>query len=88
MKYPDCTIDNPEDARFYNGCDHPPELICPSCNQLNSPNSTFCIGLGQSVMSVSKTTSKELSSDEITDNIQGCPQRAAEKILYPAQAPA
>lgn len=87
MKYTDCTIDNLEDAKFYNGCGHPLELTRPSCNKLNPPDSIFCNGYGQQIVLVSKTNSKDLSFVEILDKIQiYLPKGLAGKILYLAKA--
>jgi len=42
MKCPKCQFENPEDARFCNGCGHQLELACPECGKLNPPGSRFC----------------------------------------------
>ena len=46
MKCPKCQRENPEDARFCNGCGIELELACPKCGKANPPDSSFCNGCG------------------------------------------
>jgi class 3 adenylate cyclase len=49
MKCPQCGQDNPDSARFCNGCGVKLETRCAACGQGNPPSSRFCNGCGQSL---------------------------------------
>ena len=42
MKCPECHHENPEEAKFCNGCGHKLELACPKCGKANPHGSRFC----------------------------------------------
>jgi class 3 adenylate cyclase/tetratricopeptide (TPR) repeat protein len=46
MKCPSCQSENPEGAKFCNGCGNPLPLVCPKCGKLNPPGSQFCNACG------------------------------------------
>jgi len=46
MKCPKCRHENPEDARFCNGCGEKLEIACPACGKVNPQGSRFCNGCG------------------------------------------
>ena len=43
---PQCQHDNPQGARFCNGCGARAELACAGCGQVNPSGSRFCNGCG------------------------------------------
>jgi len=47
MRCPKCQHENPDDARFCNGCGNRLELICPECGKMNPPGSRFCNACGR-----------------------------------------
>ena len=51
MKCPKCQLDNPEGAKFCNGCGAPltSELVCPQCGQTNPQGSRFCNECGHAL---------------------------------------
>ncbi len=49
MKCPNCSHENPPDARFCQNCGQPLEQRCPSCGTSNSPNAKFCKHCGTSL---------------------------------------
>ena len=55
MKCQNCQHENPEDARFCNGCGQKLELPCPSCGKVNPPGSRFCNGCGNNLQETEKT---------------------------------
>jgi class 3 adenylate cyclase/tetratricopeptide (TPR) repeat protein len=82
MKCPKCQFENPEDARFCNGCGHKLELACPECGKINPPASRFCNGCGHNLTFPSKPRPKDLSFDEKLEKIQRyLPKGLTEKIL-------
>ena len=46
MQCPQCQQENPEGARFCNGCGANLEATCPQCGQTSPPGSRFCNGCG------------------------------------------
>jgi class 3 adenylate cyclase/tetratricopeptide (TPR) repeat protein len=46
VQCPQCQHDNPEAARFCNGCGARLETTCPECGQANPPGSRFCNACG------------------------------------------
>jgi len=82
MKCPECQHENPEDARFCNGCGHKLEVACPECGKGNPPGSRFCNGCGHNLTLPSEPTPKDLSFDEKIAKIQKyLPKGLTEKIL-------
>ncbi|UCG04797.1 MAG: AAA family ATPase, partial [Desulfobacterales bacterium] len=82
MKCPKCGHENPEDARFCNGCGRRLEIACPECKKMNPPGSRFCNGCGCSLTLRLETSPKGLSFDEKLDKIQRyLPKGLTEKIL-------
>jgi len=82
MKCPHCQHENPEDARFCNGCGHKLELACPECGKVNPPGSRFCNGCGHDLTLPLEPIPKDLSFDEKIDKIQRyLPKGLTEKIL-------
>jgi class 3 adenylate cyclase len=82
MKCPKCQAENPEDARFCNGCGHKLELFCPECGKVNPPGSRFCNGCGHKLSLPSEAPPKDLSFDEKLTKIQRyLPKGLTEKIL-------
>ena len=82
MKCPHCQHENPEDARFCNGCGHKLELACPECGKVNPPGSKFCNGCGHNLTLRSEPFPKDLSFEEKIDKIQRyLPKGLTEKIL-------
>lgn len=53
MKCPKCRHENPEDARFCNGCSHKLKLTCPECGKGNPPDSKFCNECGHDLSQAS-----------------------------------
>ena len=49
MKCPSCQHENPEAAKFCNGCGQKLELFCPNCRKANPPASRFCNECGQAL---------------------------------------
>jgi len=49
MKCPKCQCENPEDAKFCNGCGQKLELTCEKCGRVNPPGSRFCNECGHSL---------------------------------------
>src|SRR5262245_44550326 len=47
MQCAQCQHENPETARFCNGCGAKLEATCAHCGQTNPPGSRFCNGCGQ-----------------------------------------
>ena len=77
-----CQHENPEDARFCNGCGHKLELVCPECGKANPCGSRFCNGCGHNLALPSEPHTKPLSFDEKLDKIQRyLPRGLTEKIL-------
>jgi class 3 adenylate cyclase/tetratricopeptide (TPR) repeat protein len=82
MKCPKCQHENPEDARFCNGCGNKLELVCPECAKVNPLGSKFCNGCGHNLTLPSEPAPRELSFDEKLDKIQRyLPKGLTEKIL-------
>lgn len=82
MKCSHCQHENPQDARFCNGCGHKLELTCPECGKLNPGGSRFCNGCGHNFSLPSETPSTDLSFDEKIDKIQRyLPKGLTNKIL-------
>ena len=82
MKCPKCQFENPEDARFCNGCGNKLELVCPECAKANPPGSKFCNECGYNITLPSEPAPRELSFDEKIDKIQRyLPKGLTEKIL-------
>ncbi len=82
MKCPKCQSENPEDARFCNGCGQNLELACPECGKVNPPASSFCNGCGHDLSRPEEAPPKALSFDEKLDKIQRyLPKGLTEKIL-------
>ena len=82
MRCPECQHENPEDARFCNGCGHKLELACPECGKFNPPGSRFCNGCGHKFSLEPEPSPKDLSFDEKIDKIQRyLPKGLAEKIM-------
>jgi predicted ATPase/class 3 adenylate cyclase len=82
MECPKCQHENPEDARFCNGCGHKLEVACPECGKANPPGSRFCNGCGHNLTLPSEPALKELSFEEKIDKIQRyLPKGLTEKIL-------
>jgi len=46
MPCPTCATENPEGARFCNGCGAPLLPACPSCGTTNAPSAKFCSECG------------------------------------------
>jgi class 3 adenylate cyclase/tetratricopeptide (TPR) repeat protein len=82
MKCLKCQHENPEDARFCNGCGNKLEPVCPECAKANPPGSKFCNGCGYNITLPSEPAPRELSFDEKIDKIQRyLPKGLTEKIL-------
>jgi len=47
MKCSKCRLDNPQDAKFCNGCGSKLERPCLHCGKANPPGSRFCNECGQ-----------------------------------------
>jgi len=63
MKCPKCQFENPEDAKFCNGCGHKLELACPECGKVNPLGSRFCNECGQRLKEV-EGVEKKISEPE------------------------
>jgi len=83
MNCPKCQHENPEEARFCNGCGHKLELACPECGKMNPPGSRFCNGCGHKLFPPSPEPIPAVPSfDEKLDKIQRyLPRGLTEKIL-------
>ena len=82
MKCPSCQHENPEGAKFCNGCGNKLEVACPACNQINPPGSRFCNECGHKLTQPSEPAPKELSFDEKIKKIQKyLPKGLTDKIL-------
>jgi class 3 adenylate cyclase/tetratricopeptide (TPR) repeat protein len=46
MVCPACSTENPEDAKFCNGCGVPLARVCASCGKSNAPGARFCSECG------------------------------------------
>lgn len=46
MRCPDCSFDNPSQARFCQNCGHALPRICPNCGASNQPQARFCLNCG------------------------------------------
>jgi class 3 adenylate cyclase len=56
MRCPKCQHENPDDARFCNGCGNRLELICPECGKINPPGSRFCNACGRDLQAPEEAT--------------------------------
>ncbi len=72
MKCPNCSQDNPTDARFCHNCGGPLELRCPKCGTRNRPDARFCTACGASLAG---------PSDRLGALRQAAPQALRDKIL-------
>ena len=82
MKCPECQFENPEGAKFCNGCGNKFEVACPACNQVNPPGSRFCNECGHNLTQPLEAPPKELSFDEKIEKIQKyLPKGLTDKIL-------
>lgn len=50
MSCPNCSFENPSDARFCENCGQPLEAACPNCGQAVSPGARFCKNCGHSLL--------------------------------------
>lgn len=71
VKCPDCSHDNPSDARFCQNCGQPLKPGCPNCGTRNAPNAKFCKECGASLAA---------SSDRLGALRQAAPQALRDKI--------
>jgi class 3 adenylate cyclase len=46
MKCPNCSFENPNDAKFCENCGKPLEMKCPNCGKPVSPGARFCKNCG------------------------------------------
>lgn len=76
MKCKKCQHENPEDARYCNGCGHKLELACQECGKINPPGSRFCNGCGQNLIIFTETPSIDYSVPQ-----SYTPKHLADKIL-------
>ena len=76
MICPECQHENPEDARFCNGCGHKLELTCPKCGKANPPGSWFCNGCGHGL-----AEPKESPPNDYDEPHSYTPKHLADKIL-------
>src|SRR5262245_35494532 len=51
MVCPACSTENPEDAKFCNGCGAPLARVCASCGKSNAPGARFCSECGAALVS-------------------------------------
>lgn len=71
MKCPNCSSDNPLDARFCENCGQPLSRVCPNCGQPVSPGAKFCKNCGLNLNQIAPLDMLRKSA----------PQTIAEKIL-------
>jgi len=82
MKCSKCQFDNPEGAKFCNGCGNKLELACPRCENVNPPGSRFCNECGHDLTVAAEPIVKPLSFDEKLEKLQRyLPGDLTEKIL-------
>jgi class 3 adenylate cyclase/tetratricopeptide (TPR) repeat protein len=82
MKCPKCQLDNPEGAKFCNGCGNKLEFTCPQCGNMNPPGSRFCNECGHDLTSAAEPIAKPLSFDDKLGKLQRyLPGGLTEKIL-------
>ena len=76
MKCPKCGHENPEDARFCNGCGRKLELACPECGKVNPPESRFCNACGHNLKEPKTPTQVDYDQPH-----SYTPKHLADKIL-------
>ncbi len=76
MKCPKCQHENPDDARFCNGCGTKLEFACPECGKVNPPGSRFCNACGHDLQSL-----KEAPPVDYDQPQSYTPKHLADKIL-------
>lgn len=62
MKCPKCQFENPESAKFCNGCGRKLELACPECGKVNPLGSRFCNECGQRLKEVEEAAQTIISA--------------------------
>jgi len=76
MQCPKCQHENPEDAKFCNGCGHKLVLACMECGEMNPPGSRFCSECGQNLIKLTETHPVDYSEPQ-----SYTPKFLANKIL-------
>jgi class 3 adenylate cyclase len=76
MKCPSCQHENPENAKFCNGCGQKLELNCPKCQKTNPPGSRFCNECGQALTALEATAPIDYNQPQ-----SYTPKHLAQKIL-------
>ena len=75
MRCPQCSHDNPEQAKFCGECGVRLESLCPSCGTSNPPANKFCHQCGQALTPPPAPAARFASPQSYT------PPHLAEKIL-------
>jgi class 3 adenylate cyclase/tetratricopeptide (TPR) repeat protein len=76
MKCQKCQHENPDDARFCNGCGKKLEFACPECGKVNPPGSSFCNACGHNLQSYKETPPVDYDQPQ-----SYTPKHLADKIL-------
>jgi class 3 adenylate cyclase/tetratricopeptide (TPR) repeat protein len=97
MYCPNCSSDNPSDAKFCENCGQPLERVCPNCGQPVSPQAKFCKNCGHNLvgapparLSSPKSAARAAPvtrSDSLDAIRQATPQTLASKILAERERP-
>src|SRR5574341_1308982 len=97
MRCPNCSADNPSDAKFCENCGQPLERVCPNCGQPVSPQAKFCKNCGHNLagapavrLSSPKSAARPAPvtrSDSLDAIRQATPQTLASKILAERERP-
>jgi len=75
---PNCSTENPEDARFCMSCGHSLEAPCPNCGTELPPNAKFCFNCGFEIEAGATTDETGRSAQEVTTEIAEAVTRLGE----------
>jgi class 3 adenylate cyclase/tetratricopeptide (TPR) repeat protein len=89
MRCPNCSSDNPFDAKFCEDCGQPLERVCPNCGQPVSPQAKFCKNCGHNLAGAPPAArpAPVTRSDSLDAIRQAAPQAVASKILAERERP-
>ena len=83
MKCPNCTFENPADAKFCENCGQPLELVCPNCSHPVTTGAKFCKNCGYNLSQTAATArAAPVTKTESLDALRrSAPQSVAVKVL-------
>ena len=69
MICPNCSTENPDDARFCMSCGHSLEAPCPNCGTELPPNAKFCFNCGFEIEAGATSDEAGKSAQQVTNEI-------------------